>query len=727
MRTISADALARRYEPAQTVAWLLELACGEWTWRGSTLAVETDGTAWPARVAAVERWREELPSTAIPTGRVRASADVRVLDLPASDDSLRARLDVAPPLGIEATLRLMWLDDGPARLEDSAVMLRGSVVSWRIEPAGVRLELIDQLAVLEQRRIGRLLRPAMIGGDSSPMLGKPLPWVFGRHEGLELPALRPGLTARLARPVMTEETVIPLTSVAGFPSRGRLQIGSEVIRYAAIDQVAGTVGTPLSPVARGAGAEDYATGTLVRQLPPRGLHWFVADHFCLSVDSVHADGMPLDGNLWSCEVVPLGDWHAQVLAMNEWPMNAEGKPAAEITANVSGLADGGGVIENPARVIELLLTNERLGALAPERLDAAAFSSAAGTLAGRGYRFARRTAGNETLGELLEGAAREASLWLSCGDPIAPIVADPMPRAAASEEVLDARHALRASAPARVSAPELFIPPDALELVGPARAGGRGRSAYIFPPEKESSGSIPHRISLDWLALDDGSAGDLGEFLWARLAEPPFEHEQEFPAGAALLRAGETMMIDDAALRLSQALAWVWAVEAGSGGRAKLRLRGPWAGAYAWDRDLETNVRRYAFGGQLIVALGGRPVACLSREGALRLAGRLREHAAIGAGPFTEPFALSGGWLYWSVGAAGVYRPFMRIDGDGNAELAGTVRERSTLAIDPGGQSAGADAGRFWLSSDGASGAFEWRAAEAILHLKSILIESVRL
>ena len=110
-----------------------------------------------------------------------------------------------------------------------------------------------------------------------------------------------------------------------------------------------------------------------------------------------------------------------------------------------------------------------------------------------------------------------------------------------------------------------------------------------------------------------------------------------------------------------------------------------------------------------------------------RLAGRLRESATFSAGPFGAPVALSGGWLYLGTGASGVYTPFMRIDDQGDGELAGTVRERSTLAIDPEGQALGASASRFWLSTDAVVGACEWRTSEEILHLKGILIESVRL
>ncbi|MCE5228776.1 hypothetical protein LLG95_04170 [bacterium] len=725
MRTISAEALARRYDSAQRVAWLLELKLDDWRWRGATLAVETDGDPWPARIE-VGRWREELPNAAIPTGRVRDSAEVRVLDLPDASDSLRARLEVAPPLGIEATLRLMWLGDGAAALNDSAVLLRGRVVAWRIDAAGARLELIDELAVLEQRRMGRILRQSMLGGEQSPMTGKPLPWVFGRLDQVVLPELRPGAVTRLASPLTEEDRVIPAAYVRDFSPIGRIQIGAEIIRYMEIDLLRQTFGTSRTPVARGMSTGDYPKGEPVRQVPPGGFQWFVADHPCLSVDAVAADGVPLDPTQWSAELIPLGGRLAQVVTMQAWPANSDGGWAQQITVNVSGLEVNGDVVENPARVLEQLLTGSQLGALAAERLDANAFNAAADELGTRGYRFARRIAGNETLGDLIESAAREAGVWLTSGDPIAPILAEPSPAPAAAEETLDAARALT-PAPARVSAPGTFLPPDSLELVGAPSPCDGGRPVYQFPPDTAESGAIPLKIEVDWLALTEGSAGDLGEFFWAHLAEPPLEHEQAYPIGAALLRAGETVTLTDDALGVPRAPVWVWTIEAGPGARAKLKLRGPWAGAFAWDNGAGTALRRVAYGQNLLALFEGWPVARLSRSGSLRLAGRLRERATLPDTVFTQPIAVSGGWLYLGVGADDAYHPFMRIDTAGNAELAGTVRERSGLAMETGGSSVGATPERFWLSPDAQSGALEWRAAESILHLKSILIESVRL
>jgi hypothetical protein len=69
----------------------------------------------------------------------------------------------------------------------------------------------------------------------------------------------------------------------------------------------------------------------------------------------------------------------------------------------------------------------------------------------------------------------------------------------------------------------------------------------------------------------------------------------------------------------------------------------------------------------------------------------------------------------------------MRLDSNGNMELAGELRERSSLTFAPEGDCLGAEAERLWLSADGINGGMEFRTGDGLLHLKGILIESVQL
>ena len=730
MKTISNDGLARRYATAQKPVWLLTLASGDWTWRGATRQVVMDGETWPARLAGIDRWEESMIEGAAPGGRTRACADVSVGDLPDSSDSLHDRLAVKPPIGIEATLRLAWLGAGDLSVDDAAVMVRGRLSAWEIRPAGVCLTITDELEIQGERRVGRLLRSEMLNGATSPLLGQTLPWIFGRLEDAPLAELRVGVTAKLAQAIEAETTVLTMVSLTGFTPQGFVQIGEEIIEYIAVDSEAGTLGTAEHPVSRGASPVAHNRGTTVRLIPGGGLQWLVADHAVKSVETVFADGVELDPADWTTSILDLGEHQAQIVTMDSWPIDAEGREADRISATVEGWADDqDALIENPADVIEWLLTHARAGSLDAQRIDATSFGAARDELDARGYRFARRLRGDETLGDLIDAASREAGVWIGGGDPIQLILTDPIPHPARGEEDLDDTKALIAARPADVSAPTGYIPPDAVELVGAPLTQGRGRPSFQFPAESEDGGAIPRRFRIDWLDLAEvDAAGDLGDLYWSHLSEPPFVYRQSFPVGAGLLCAGETVRLTDAPLDLNEALAGVVKAELdGTLSRTRLTLRGPWAGGYCWKQDLDHFIRRYAFGGMLVIVVDGSPVARLTRDGNLRLTGRLREEASFSAGPFATPVAMNGGWLYLCVGSAGSYDPFARIDADGNMELTGAFREKSALEIDPQGEAMGATADRFWFSTDTLAGALEWQEGDGVLHLKGILTESVRL
>ena len=117
------------------------------------------------------------------------------------------------------------------------------------------------------------------------------------------------------------------------------------------------------------------------------------------------------------------------------------------------------------------------------------------------------------------------------------------------QEDLDATRALGDRPPLLMQPPEGYVAPDALELVGATRPRGQGRPTYLFPPELEASGALPEQLKVTWLDLTEGSgAGDLGERVWTQLGTAPFTFEQTYPLGAALLRAGETARLTEAAL-----------------------------------------------------------------------------------------------------------------------------------------------------------------------------------
>jgi hypothetical protein len=729
MKTADAATVNRAAERAQRLAWLLELTHGSWSWRGATQSATVNGEFWPVRIAAVERFCEWLPESAREGGRARAEAMIAIPDRPDMAHSLRAELAVRAPLGIEARLRLAWLDaDGAA--DDAPTFLRGRVAAWRIDPAGVAITLIDELSALSDRPVGRLLRAGMLAGMDADASGRPLPWIFGRVAGCALVPLRTGARSRLAAPVAVDAGVVPLLSLDGFPPSGAVQIRGELIAYSAIDSAAGTIGTALLPVARGPGALDYSAGEPVRHCPAAGFLLLAADHPCRAIESVEVDGLPIEASAWTAESLNLGGEEVQAVRFDSWPLDAEGRHAEAIAATVEGLADADGALaENPAAILLQLLTHPRFGGLDAARIDAAKMDAAAAMLEARGVRLARRVASEESLGALIDSAAREGGVWLQSGDPIAAVAVDAVPHAAAVVDALEEGRWLEPAMPARIESPAGGLIPDAVELIGPQNSNG-ARNALQFPPESAGSGVRPRRIALQWLDPATGGGADLGERLWRRLGEAPFVHRPDAAPGALMLACGDTVCIGDAALDLVETLAWVRSIETGSGsgesGRARVELWGPWAGAYVMRHDLNNHLRRFSFGAHLLFTVDGRPVALLTRGGTLRLAGRMRESAALPAPASDGPIAFENHAVLLSTGAPGNWIPFLRIDAEGEAQLAGTLRERSTALNDPAGEAHGAQAGRAWLSSDGRAPALEYEVSAARLHLAGILIESVR-
>jgi hypothetical protein len=735
----------RRAAEAQRVAWLLELAQDDWAWRGGTLAATLDGAAYPARLGELKRWREWLPTTGTEGGRARADAVLRVASAANSggsedDGSLRDALQERAPSGILATLRLAWLDPEAPESDaaTAAVMLRGRLTAWSQDATGVTLTLMDELEALGQRRIGRLLRSGMLAGLDSSAIGQTLPWIFGSLRDAELIPLRVGATTKLSAALTATATVIPVVSLAGFGTSGTAQIGAELIEYTAVDATVLTLGTASAPVTRGASsttAAAHSKGTVVRCLPSDGLLWLAADHPCLAVNSVMADLDVLNSGLWTAESITLGGVTAQGILMTTWPLNSDGDLASRVSASVEGLADAGGtLIANPARVIEALLTGARMAALDADRIDATALATVAAGLTARGYLYVRRLNGDETLGDLLDEAAQEAGLWIQATDPIRLAVATPTPYDADMAQALDATWQLVPAAAATIAAPTGYLPPDAVELIGAAPTSASAKPTWTFPLERQADGTCPKTYAMQWLDMSGATtaATSLGEMLWRRQCDAPFVEEQLYAIGAALASAGDVVRRAWALTGLPSAACWARLIQAGSatGGAARARIEtwGPWALGYCWQQDDDNYIRRYASGSYVQLVIAGRPVALLTREGTLRLTGQLTETPGLGLSAQAAPIVLAAGALVLACGdSKGGFAPFLKIDAQGNATLAGALREKSRPPIAAGGQSYDASPGSFWMAPGLREVALAWDATARVLHLPEILIERAAL
>lgn len=733
MRALGTATLTQRYAEQTRPVWLLEISGAGWQWRVASRSFALDGIDFMPLLAEVKAWEESVGPGYAPGGRIGAKATVRLIEAPGSaegtSEGLGGKLEYAVPLGLGVKLRLGWPNaTSEGRVSEFCPALEGRVAAWRLDATGIELDLIDELTARGQRRPGRMLRPEMIGGVVSSSYGDILPWVFGRHERVRLLPLASGLTSSLASVLAEDATAVPLDSIEFFPANGTVQINDELIEYTALDSVNKTLGTDAQPVNRPA-PQSHRKGATVRLVPNEGFSWLLADHPCEGVYAVYGETLGLVSTYWTSQLEWLGERQAQVIHIPFWPLDKDGNAASQVYAYAHGMTDEWGtLLENPVDVIEFLLTDARGMGLDAEQLDAASFAERKSELAALDYRFARRWAGDETVDELLEQALQEAGLCLGATAPYMLHRVEPSPHEDDVQESLDESKALDPRATVAFIESSGAQPADALELVGTARPDGSGAPSYQFPPETRSAGVLPRRIRMHWLDLaSPNAAADMGELLWSHIDYTYFDYTQHYPLGAFALQAGEVARLDDAARRLIATSAWVRRMKLSGPARIELELRGPVAGAYCWQADDRNYIRMFGFGSQMVIVLDGRPVARLGTQGTLRLRGRVREQASIASGIFTGPLAVDDGKLYFNQFSGGNYVPFAELSSNGDLKLTGNIRERSSWSGGGVTSCHGSDGERFWLAPDKTTPALVWQASEAVLHLRVIVIESIRL
>lgn len=728
MRALSATGLARREAATQRLTWLLTLEAGGRSWRLATRDVNCGGWGFMPWLAGVESWREATREGVPRGGMVRSQATVKLLTVATADRMLLDALTLAAPFTVAATLRLAWLGEtGMLNEADAAVMLKGYVSSsQRGVAGGLTLELTDELEALMERPATRILTEAMMAGEPSPSLGGALPWVFGRVDEAELVPLRSGVTTRLAISVGTGATLLPIESAVGLPAQGVAQVGPNVLGFNL--QFDSFTGHWALAVTSGAVTGERYEGSLVRVRPADGFEWLVADHPCNSIDAIVAAGVAVPPTEWTVAERQLGGQTVQVVRMMRWPVGESGAMVRELKASVAGFMDeSGAVVENPAEVLTLLLTHPRLGGLAAGRLDLLAFGAMTVEHYARGYGFARRLNGGESLGRLLDEAAREAGVWLGGGALVRLAPAGLCAQSWRVAERLDERGTVAPAGALEAASPTLSTT-TVVELVREA-GGGVPQVAVAAPLEGNALGVPPERHRLHWLRLDsEPSASETAERVAAIRRGRSLKADLACLPGAALLQAGDAVAWREGRRGIGLAGAWVRAVEfKGEEGLVRLKLVGPAASETLWRADAANHIFFDSVRGEIVITLGGRKVALLSVEGNLAVAGEVREVASIPGGPFTGAVALSGGSLYLNVRTTGAYWPGLQFDPAGGLTLAGELSEASTRLMTPNGLALGADEGRCWLAADPADGSMEYIAVDKRLYLRGTLCEGAAL
>ncbi|HOE95374.1 MAG TPA: hypothetical protein PK847_02205 [Candidatus Sumerlaeota bacterium] len=567
MRPAAPLVVERSAHPRQRPVWLLEIETPGGAWRGASRPVSVGAAPWPCRLGRVQ-FRERLPETGPPGGWIATDAEVDVIETPTTAGGLRAAAAPAALLGARADLALAWLDpeappDFSLNPGDRVTLLRGVVVEFQVQPASLRVRLADPLHARASRPVGRLLHAALAGGEG-PAVGRPLPWIFGRASRAELLPLRTGVATRLAADLAADATIVAVESLDGFPPAGYAQVGGELILYHAVSTGGQTLGHAGSPVTR-EGAHAWTAGTEVRLRPPEGFVFLAADHPCHAVTMVFGDDRPAPTGDWTADDWDLGGVAAQAVRLSRWPTDPAGWFARRICAAVEGLElPDGTLMENPADVIQCLLTHPRLLGLDASRLDLASFAGEQARLAAAGYRYARRLTGAETLGALIAQAAAESALLVG-GEPIRLLRLEPTSRTEDAElhlhdaSVVDPRGRRgRATSHLRIApAGDAGLTPTVIELIGKA-ADGLQPASFSLPAGAAPAGAIPKRISFHWLSFEAaGAVAEVAEVIGARLAAPRIAIDRIAAPRALLSSTGAAVLVTDAALGLDALVGWI--------------------------------------------------------------------------------------------------------------------------------------------------------------------------
>lgn len=758
MKPLSPATDLRRFAPAQDLAWLLDLDGPGLALRASNRALEFAGNTYEPALLETASFEMRSRAPFAPGGLIATRATLRVADALLAVLSLAAALLRASAAGFTATLRLLWLDDaGAAEPEDAVVMLAGGLAAFTREPGAVTLELADPLTLLEDKRVlrefDRLSEKPALATTAHPLAGRALPVVFGVHDRLPLRPWELGAATELALPLAIDDDQAFVLSLAGFPAAGVAQVGDELIQFDAIDLANTALGTPAQPLVRLETPLPHAAGETVRAEPAGGFTWLVADHPCESVAQPEAGGEPLAPGTFALEARPVDGRTVQLLRLDR-------VPSGSLVARVEGwpLA-GGGVAENPADLLEILLTDPRFGGLDSARLEMASLVQLRSDLAAAGYAFARVLDSNaRRLGDLIDAAAREAAVWVRSYSPkIAFARAEPLPPLEALAALDDAT-ALDPLADAE-TLPEPAPLPSGLGFIRTAPAADPPPAPFFFPfeppPGGDNTADPPVTRTLRWLdARSPAALADLARRLAPPLGDARTRARHRFLPAHLALEPGDAAHLSRVPLALAADGLFVESVETAGPAAAWLRLTGPLAGPACFSAPPFSFgsfggisfVRPFAGGRRLLVAVNGGYAARLAWNGNFSLAGDLLETGPLVFSPPWDPDdgpialhddGLGNLRLVFASGEPGAFAPFLFFTTDpalvppGSAAAAlasATLVENVPLPPPPAGsECVDADAAGFTLFPHPSAAALHFDESANELRLAAELVEGAPL
>lgn len=762
MKPLSPATDTRRFAASQDLAWLLDLDGPGLALRAANREIQFDGKTYEPALLETPRYQTKSRAAFAPGGLIATRATVRVADALLTIASLAAALLRASAAEFTARLRLVWLDaNGEAEPEDAITMLRGKMVSVVRHPGAVTLDLADPVTLLDDRRVlrefDRLDEKPALATTEHPLAGRALPVVFGRHDRLRLHPWELGPETELAAPLAIDDDQAFVVSLTNFPASGVAQIGDELVQFDAVDPLGPALGTVAQPIVRLETPVPHSIGETVRAEPAGGFVWFVADHACESVTDLDAGDEPLAPGTFTAETRDVDGRPVQLLRLDR-------VPSGSLVAAVQGWPlPAGGAAENPADVLEILLTDPRFGALDPSLLEMASVVQLRSDLAASGYAFARVLTSNaRRLGDLIDSAAREAAVWVRSYSPKITLArAEPLPPLSTLASLGDAT-ALEPLASADVL-PEPAPLPSALGFVRTEDAAEPPAAPFFHPfepaPNQTNEANPPIVESLRWLDARSPSAlTDLARRLAPTLADARTEARHRFLPAHLPLEPGDAVDLTRDPIALAADGLFVESLETAGPASVWLRLAGPLAGPPCFTAPPDemgsvvpaTFVRTFSGGRRLLVALNAQYVARLSWNGNLALPGELRETPALAFSPPWDPddgpIALrdpdgapnADDRLVLAAGDPGAFAPFLFFTADpafappgapSAAVASATIVENVPLPAPPPALSdcVLADAGGFTFFPHPSAAAFHYDKTTNELRLAAELVEGAPL
>lgn len=323
MKQLSQLAEEERQSTGNSIYWILEIGWPDETRSYSSRALQLGEHTYHAWLADAGALRLELARHFEQTTGVADRVTVALSNVADPDEGLEVLLERYDPEGLSCRIGALFQDRQKQATPEDIIWLQEFVIEEVVVGTlRVELRLVDLLSSKGQRRVGRRNPESPGSGSSQNRTGEIIPIIFGRVTDCPLMPYRVGAQTRLRKDLVVTDTVAYVESVAEFLPAGSVQIGEELISYVAVDQNEATLGTAESPLARQE-PSYHRNSAVVREVPPGGFEFLVADHLCGAVRNVKADGAPVQPGQYSVAEEQLDGQTVQKLVFPMLPTKGE--------------------------------------------------------------------------------------------------------------------------------------------------------------------------------------------------------------------------------------------------------------------------------------------------------------------------------------------------------------------------------------------------------------------